>query len=148
MSGNPGGVKQLAQELLASPLLSDAGIQVAAQNLRAHAVGTGGGKLWQARLRTRDLMRIMDCVQVRAPRALKPREGGDLKAVGSERGRMRADCLALDNASLLLHVFAHSLRVRFETRACSLLLRTSFMPFVRADSATFAGCTGRWARSG
>jgi hypothetical protein len=79
VSGNPGGVKQLAQELLASPLLSDAGIQVAAQNLRAHAVGTGGGKLWQARLRTRDLMRIMDCVQVRAPRALKPREGGDLK---------------------------------------------------------------------
>lgn len=64
MGGDPDGVKHLVQELLASPLLSNAGIQVAEQNLRAHALKSGGGKLWQARLRTRDLMRIMDCVQV------------------------------------------------------------------------------------
>jgi len=75
VSGEPDGVKDLVQELLASPLLSNDGIQVAERNLRAHALGTGGGKLWQARLRTRDLMRIMDCVQVRAFKIGRKNEG-------------------------------------------------------------------------
>ena len=61
--GDAGGVRGLVAELLASPLLSDAGIAVAEVNMRKHATNSGNAKLWQARLRTRDLLRIMDCVQ-------------------------------------------------------------------------------------
>lgn len=62
--GDPAGVRALVDEMLASPLLNNAGILVAESNLRRHATEEGAAsRLWQARLRTRDLMRIMDCVQ-------------------------------------------------------------------------------------
>jgi len=55
-------VKSLVLQLLQSPLVLDKGVEVAELNMRDHAVQPGS-KLWQARLRTRDLLRIMDCVQ-------------------------------------------------------------------------------------
>lgn len=61
--GSAEGVRALVNELLASPLFSDPGIEVAEKNLRKHAVEADGVKLWQARLRTRDLLNSMDCVQ-------------------------------------------------------------------------------------
>ena len=53
------------EEVLASPLVGSEGIIVAKRNLQRHATDfpEGGSLIWQARLRSRDLMRIMDCVQ-------------------------------------------------------------------------------------
>lgn len=48
--------RRLVAQVLRSPLLNDRGILVAQSNLRSHAVETGGN-LWQARLRTRDLIK-------------------------------------------------------------------------------------------
>ena len=62
-SGADSDVRALLDEVLASPLVLDEGVQVAQQNLQRHAVEAGGALLWQARIRSRDLMRIMDCVQ-------------------------------------------------------------------------------------
>lgn len=53
------------QVLLSSPLLGDASIGAAATRLRTHATkdrSTVEG-LWEARMRTRELLRIMNCVQ-------------------------------------------------------------------------------------
>jgi len=61
--GDEDGVRGLVSEVLMSPLLNNPGVLVAESRLRAHAANSGGGNLWQARLRTRDLLRIMDCVQ-------------------------------------------------------------------------------------
>lgn len=51
--------------ILSSPLLDDARIGMASQNLQAHAFKNDDtvGALWEARMRFRDLMRIMNCVQ-------------------------------------------------------------------------------------
>jgi len=51
--------------ILASPLLDDPIIGIASQNLQAHAFKNDDtvGALWEARMRCRDLMRIMNCVQ-------------------------------------------------------------------------------------
>jgi len=61
-----GDVGELMEELLESPLLSDsslvAKIDQAQDNLRDH-VASNPMSLWKARLRTRDLLRIMNCVQ-------------------------------------------------------------------------------------
>jgi len=57
------------REALASPLLTDSDLTgsslvgVASQRLRTHAEEDDGEKLWMARQRTRDLMRVMNCVQ-------------------------------------------------------------------------------------
>lgn len=56
------GVGELVNELLECDLIADPGVELAELNLRAHAVEPGSA-LWQARLRTRDLLRIMNCVQ-------------------------------------------------------------------------------------
>jgi len=61
-SGDPEAVKGLVKEMLACPLISAEGVHVAETNLRRHAAQEGA-QIWQARLRTRDLLRIMDCVQ-------------------------------------------------------------------------------------
>jgi len=50
------------QALTASELIGSEAVQAAAQNLRAHAQ-TPQAAVWKARLRTRDLMAIMNCVQ-------------------------------------------------------------------------------------
>ena len=48
--------------LTASPLLTDPAVQVAASNLREHAESAECAA-WKLRLRTRDLLRVMNCVQ-------------------------------------------------------------------------------------
>lgn len=59
---------EAAEELrviLNEPILDDPSIQVASQNLHDHAVKNQDSidALWEARMRTRELMRIMNCVQ-------------------------------------------------------------------------------------
>lgn len=54
--------------LLQAPLLANPGVTGAADNLRAHASTQGGMGLWQARLRARDMLRVMNCVQCSACR--------------------------------------------------------------------------------
>jgi len=51
--------------VLAHPILDDPSIYVAAKKLHDHAVKDEGSveALWEARMRSRDLMRIMNCVQ-------------------------------------------------------------------------------------
>mmetsp|Transcript_1079 Transcript_1079/g.1699 ORF Transcript_1079/g.1699 Transcript_1079/m.1699 type:complete len:391 (-) Transcript_1079:818-1990(-) len=55
----------LLQTILSSPLLENPSVKVAYQKLHDHAVKDEYSKsaLWEARMRTRDLMRIMNCVQ-------------------------------------------------------------------------------------
>jgi len=60
--GEGEGVRPLMQELCDAPLLSSAAVQRAAQNLREHAA-VPNAMVWKMRLRTRDLLRIMNCVQ-------------------------------------------------------------------------------------
>jgi len=50
------------RSILTHPLLDDPSIQVASLRLREHAL-RDSNNLWEARMRTRDLMRIMNCVQ-------------------------------------------------------------------------------------
>ncbi len=47
---------------LESPILSDPSVQIAPRKLRDHAVQSANS-LWEARMRTRELLRIMNCVQ-------------------------------------------------------------------------------------
>ena len=59
-----------------APLLANPGVAGAADNLRTHATAQGGMGLWQARLRARDMLRVMNCVQCSACRLHgKVREG-------------------------------------------------------------------------
>ncbi|KAJ1623538.1 hypothetical protein T492DRAFT_1054005 [Pavlovales sp. CCMP2436] len=51
------------EELLSIPLLCGGCVGAAQSNLRRHASYQGGAGLWQARLRARDMMRLMNCVQ-------------------------------------------------------------------------------------
>ena len=53
------------KKVLAFPLLDDPNIGVASHKLRDHAVKDSDSRsaLWEARMRTRDLFRIMNCVQ-------------------------------------------------------------------------------------
>ena len=48
--------------LTASPLLTDPAVQQAAVSLREHVEGPNAAS-WKLRLRTRDLLRVMNCVQ-------------------------------------------------------------------------------------
>ena len=51
--------------VLASPLLDNPSVEVASRKLHDHAVKDSDavGALWEARMRSRELMRIMNCVQ-------------------------------------------------------------------------------------
>lgn len=66
---NSGKIDQEAamelRPILSFPLLDDPNIRVASQKLHDHAVKDSDsiGALWEARMRTRELMRIMNCVQ-------------------------------------------------------------------------------------
>lgn len=53
------------QSILDDPILNDASVAVASAKLQAHALkdADSAGALWQARMRSRDLIRIMNCVQ-------------------------------------------------------------------------------------
>lgn len=53
------------QAIFADPLLNDAAVAVASSKLSAHAQAdhAATATLWQARMRSRDLVRIMNCVQ-------------------------------------------------------------------------------------
>lgn len=53
---------QTLRSILTHPVLDDPSIDVAVQRLRDHAL-KDTNSLWEARMRTRDLMRIMNCVQ-------------------------------------------------------------------------------------
>lgn len=55
-------IRPIMQQLTGSPLLSDPAVQRAAQNLKEHAQ-LPDAMVWKVRLRTRDLLRIMNCVQ-------------------------------------------------------------------------------------
>ncbi len=59
---DPAGVQDLIKELVNSPLVNDEGVALAEVNLCKHAKASNG-LIWQARVRTRDLLGIMDCVQ-------------------------------------------------------------------------------------
>lgn len=50
------------RSILSHPLLDDPAVEAASRRLREHALLDSNG-LWEARMRTRDLMRIMNCVQ-------------------------------------------------------------------------------------
>lgn len=50
------------RSFLESPVLNDPSVQVATRKLRDHALQSANG-LWEARMRTRELLRIMNCVQ-------------------------------------------------------------------------------------
>lgn len=64
------------QPVLDHPLLSDESIAIASKKLRAHALNDKES-LWEARLRTRDLFRVMNCVQCN-----KCRLHGKISALG------------------------------------------------------------------
>jgi len=53
------------REVLAYPLIDDDSIDIASRRLHDHAVKNRASKetLWEARMRTRDLFRVMNCVQ-------------------------------------------------------------------------------------
>ncbi|KAL9191543.1 hypothetical protein ACHAXT_001249 [Thalassiosira profunda] len=53
---------QAVRSILAHPVLDDPSIDAAVLRLREHAL-KDSNNLWEARMRTRDLMRIMNCVQ-------------------------------------------------------------------------------------
>lgn len=55
-------VQPVVRKLSDSAILHDETIARAAENLRAHARGSAA-LVWKARLRTRDMLRIMNCVQ-------------------------------------------------------------------------------------
>ena len=69
-------------ELLRIPLLCGGCVGAAQSNLRRHATMQAGAGLWQARLRARDLMRIMNCVQCSVCRSRR--------AAGARARRARA----------------------------------------------------------
>jgi hypothetical protein len=50
------------QRFLSLPILSDPAVDVAAKKLRSHAMESVNN-LWEARMRSRDLLRVMNCVQ-------------------------------------------------------------------------------------
>lgn len=63
-TGEVGDAKacQILRSILTHPLLNDPSIEAASHRLRVHAL-KDSNNLWEARMRTRDLMRIMNCVQ-------------------------------------------------------------------------------------
>lgn len=56
---------QQVKDMLNSPLLSDPSVTIAAKRLQDHAVqdASSSQSLWEARMRSRELLRIMNCVQ-------------------------------------------------------------------------------------
>ena len=59
---SPTGVDQLKNSL-ECPLLDEGTVAVAAQKLQQHATQGSPEALWEARMRSRELLRIMNCVQ-------------------------------------------------------------------------------------
>lgn len=55
-------IRPIMQQLTGAALLSDPSVQRAAQNLKEHAMEPDAC-VWKVRLRTRDLLRVMNCVQ-------------------------------------------------------------------------------------
>mmetsp|Transcript_14005 Transcript_14005/g.28530 ORF Transcript_14005/g.28530 Transcript_14005/m.28530 type:complete len:415 (+) Transcript_14005:132-1376(+) len=53
---------EILRPILAHPLLDEPSIEAASRRLRTHA-SQDVNNLWEARMRTRDLMRVMNCVQ-------------------------------------------------------------------------------------
>mmetsp|Transcript_11602 Transcript_11602/g.20901 ORF Transcript_11602/g.20901 Transcript_11602/m.20901 type:complete len:410 (+) Transcript_11602:167-1396(+) len=53
---------QVLRSILTHPVFDDPSIEAASHRLRSHAL-KNSNSLWEARMRTRDLMRIMNCVQ-------------------------------------------------------------------------------------
>ena len=49
--------------LTSHPLLTDSSVQLAASNIKQHVTEEASTSAWKLRLRTRDLLRIMNCVQ-------------------------------------------------------------------------------------
>jgi hypothetical protein len=60
-----GGAADELSSMLSMPLFDDESVRVASQKLHDHAVKDSDSieSLWQARMRSRDLLRIMNCVQ-------------------------------------------------------------------------------------
>ena len=54
---------EILKSILNHPLLDDPSIDAASRRLKHHADSDTTNSLWEARMRTRDLMRIMNCVQ-------------------------------------------------------------------------------------
>lgn len=52
----------ILRAFLDSPILSDPSVQIAPRKLHDHAIQSANS-LWEARMRTRELLRIMNCVQ-------------------------------------------------------------------------------------
>lgn len=123
--GEPKVNEQLSQ-LLAIPLLCGGCVGAAQNNLRRHASWQGGVGLWQARLRARDLMRIMNCVQCSVCRCAR-------QSRPNPRARPARACAA---PRPLPHAAAPPDRVPAAVHAA---------PAPRARAP--AGCTARWARS-
>jgi len=73
------GAAAALKPVLEYPLLADESIAIASEKLRSHALkdAQSQNKLWEARLRTRDLFRIMNCVQCN-----KCRLHGKISALG------------------------------------------------------------------
>ena len=56
------GLLETMKKLTASPLVHDAAVLTAGANLREH-VNTPAAASWKLRMRTRDLLNVMNCVQ-------------------------------------------------------------------------------------
>jgi len=56
------GLRHTMCTLTSSSIITDPAVQLAAANLRVHA-NSPGASAWKLRLRTRDLLRVMNCVQ-------------------------------------------------------------------------------------
>lgn len=56
---------KILKDVLSSPLLEESSVDVASKRLHDHAIKDSASieNLWEARMRTRDLFRIMNCVQ-------------------------------------------------------------------------------------
>ncbi|KAL7522573.1 hypothetical protein ACHAWX_007271 [Stephanocyclus meneghinianus] len=61
-SGKIGEGNEALKAILSHPLMDDPSIDAAVRRLKEHAL-KDTNSLWEARMRTRDLMRIMNCVQ-------------------------------------------------------------------------------------
>eukprot|EP00986_Skeletonema_menzelii_P004433 scaffold1493_cov147-Skeletonema_menzelii.AAC.6 len=62
MMGDDAEAIETVRAILTHPLLDDPNIDAASRRLKDHAL-QDTNNLWEARMRTRDLMRIMNCVQ-------------------------------------------------------------------------------------
>jgi hypothetical protein len=100
--GEGGEVLPVMRALTASALVNDEAVQAAAQNLRDHAQ-LPTAAVWKARLRTRDLTAIMNCVQCNLCRlhgkVMALGLGATMQVLLGDDGR-GGDPLALDRAQV------------------------------------------------